>query len=129
MTIMQWMMRWAAMLLSRYRIGDYNKTPYERQKGKVCDMEVLPFGEAMWFRTLTDSVGRKRARELKWQEVVWLGQSRNTSEAFHVLISVVCAVGLLDRFPPYSPSFTCIRCVLCILSFGCETSSRYRPTV
>ena len=56
----------------------------------------------------------------------WL---RNTSEAFHVLISVVCAVGLLDRFPLYSPSFTCIRCVLCILSFGCEPSSRYRPTV
>ena len=37
----------------------------------------------------------------------WL---RNLS-SFPCLISVVCAVGLLDKFPPYSPSCTCIRCM------------------
>ena len=57
MVIMQWLVRWAAMLLSRYRVGEDSKTPYERQKGKACDLEVVLFGE-MWFRTLSESVGK-----------------------------------------------------------------------
>ena len=81
MPIMQWLVRWAAMLLSRYRVGRDSQTPYERQKGKACDLEVVPFGETVWFKTLSESVGRKKAMESKWREGVWLGHSRNTSEA------------------------------------------------
>ncbi len=62
---MQWLARWAAMLLSRFRVGDDHLTAYERQKGKSCDLEVLPFGETVWYRTLGDSVRRKRALESK----------------------------------------------------------------
>ena len=77
---MQWMVRWAAMLLSRYRTGEDNRTAYERQKGKPCDLEVVPFGESVWYRTLDDSVGRKRALESKWKEGIWLGHHRCSSE-------------------------------------------------
>ena len=47
MPIMQWLVRWAAMRLSRYRVGPDARTPYERQKGKACDLEIVPFGETM----------------------------------------------------------------------------------
>ena len=43
--VMQWAVRWAAMLLSRFKLGEDGKTAYERQKGKKCNLEVLPFGE------------------------------------------------------------------------------------
>ena len=39
MGIMQWLVGWAAMLLSKYRMDEDSKTPYERQKGKVCDLD------------------------------------------------------------------------------------------
>ena len=42
--IMQWLVRWAAMLYSRYKVGLDGKTAYERQKGRKCKMEVVPFG-------------------------------------------------------------------------------------
>ena len=34
--IMQWMARWAAMAISRFRVGKDDKTAFERQRGKWC---------------------------------------------------------------------------------------------
>ena len=48
--IMPWLLRWAAMTLSRFGKGKDGKTPCERQKGRKCDMEVVPFGEIVWHR-------------------------------------------------------------------------------
>ena len=45
--IMPWLIRWAAMAVSRYSPGKYGKTAYERQVGRVCDIEVVPFGKTV----------------------------------------------------------------------------------
>ena len=79
--IMQWMVRWAAMSLSRFKVGRDGKTAYQRQTGNICGQEVVPFGERVLFKKLQDSVGRKRALATKWQEGIWLGHNRATAEA------------------------------------------------
>ena len=40
--VMQWMARWAAMAISRFKVGKDRCTAYERQRGKRCSIEVLP---------------------------------------------------------------------------------------
>ena len=45
-TIAQWLIRWAAMNVSRYHEGgDDHKTPYQRRRGRPCRLAVVPFGE------------------------------------------------------------------------------------
>ena len=36
--IMPWLLRWAAMSLSRFGKGKDGKTPYERQRGRKCEL-------------------------------------------------------------------------------------------
>ena len=43
--ILLWLIRWVAMAYSRFKAGADGKTPYERQKGRKCLLEVVPFGE------------------------------------------------------------------------------------
>ena len=40
--ILQWIIRWAAMALSRYKVGVDGKTAYERRKGRNCKLEAIP---------------------------------------------------------------------------------------
>ena len=42
--IMQWIIRWAAMLVSRFVIGDDGKTGYERRRGRRCTIPVVRCG-------------------------------------------------------------------------------------
>ena len=58
--ILQWLVRWAAMLHSRVRRGSDGKTAYERQKGRRCKMEVVPFGECVHYRKLKSDDKNKR---------------------------------------------------------------------
>ena len=76
--IMQWLVRWAAMLHSRFRKGNDGKTAYQRQKGRKCMTEVVPFGEKVHYRKLDDSE-RKKLESL-WEEGVWLGHTRSSNE-------------------------------------------------
>ena len=77
--IMHWLIRWAAMALSRFQVGKDHKTAYQRQTGRPCSVEVVPFGEKIWYRTAPDT-GPKRAMEPKWEEGLWLGHSRHSNE-------------------------------------------------
>ena len=43
--VMQWLVRWAAMLLSRYQVGPDGKTGYERRRGRKCMIPLAAFGE------------------------------------------------------------------------------------
>ena len=38
-----WMVRWAAMLASRFLVGKDGKTSYERKRGRKCRIVVVPF--------------------------------------------------------------------------------------
>lgn len=80
--IVQWMARWAAMILSRFKSGKDNKTAYERQRGKRCRMDLVPFGEKVWFRPLVSSDGRKRSMKARWEEGIWLGHCRESNEVW-----------------------------------------------
>ena len=75
--IMKWLARWAAMLLSRFRVSAENKTAYEKQTGRRCKQEVVPFAEKVWFRKLSnDGPGRSKLSS-KWEEGKLLGHCRN----------------------------------------------------
>ena len=52
------MVKWAAMLLSKYE-GLDGRTPYERRRGRRCNMVVLPFGERVLFKQIRESKERK----------------------------------------------------------------------
>ena len=78
--IMQWLIRWAAMLHSRFKIGEDGKTAYERQKGRKCNEEVIPFGETVMYKRLKGSGEKKKVMENNWLEGLWLGHSRTSNE-------------------------------------------------
>ena len=48
--VMPWLIRWAAMSVSRFLVGKDCKTAYERQKGNKCDLGVVRFGETVLYR-------------------------------------------------------------------------------
>ena len=52
--VMQWAIRWTAMLLFRFKLGEDGKTVHDRQKGKKCKQEVVPFGEQVWYTKLRE---------------------------------------------------------------------------
>ena len=79
--VMEWRIRWAAMSLSRFQVGKDKQTPYQRQVGKRCQVDVVPFGECVWFRRLSESGSRKRSMQSKWEDGIWLGHARNSNEA------------------------------------------------
>ena len=78
--IMKWMVRWAAMMLSRFRTSTDNKTAYEKQTGRRCQIEVVPFAEKVWYRKLSQEDGKKAVMSPKWEEGIWLGYCRNSNE-------------------------------------------------
>ncbi|MDA8582757.1 reverse transcriptase domain-containing protein [bacterium] len=79
--IVLWMIRWAAMIPSRYLVGRDGRTAYERRRGRRCKMPVVPFGESVWFRQLKDNQKRSKKFDSEWKEGVWLGQSRSSNES------------------------------------------------
>ena len=79
--IMRWLVRWAAMVLSRYHVGKDKKTAYERQTGKTCKNDVVPFGERVWFRQLRDHSDKKASMDTRWSEGVWRGHNRGSNES------------------------------------------------
>ena len=79
--ILQWAVRWAAMVCSRYLIGEDGKTGFERRRGRPCILVVVPFGEKVWYKEVREGKHRKHHLETEWKEGIWLGHSRNTNEA------------------------------------------------
>ena len=56
-TLMQWAIRWAAMLSSRFATGKDGRTPYERRRGRPCRIPAVPFGEQVWYKELRERQG------------------------------------------------------------------------
>ena len=78
--MLQWLVRWAAMVATKYRKDKEGKTPYERIKGTRCKMEVVPFGEVVCYKELSDGSNKENKLECKWQEGIWLGHAARTTE-------------------------------------------------
>lgn len=79
--ILQWMIRWAAMCITRYSVGTDGKTPYERITGRKCKATVIPLGESIWYKELRTDQKRRRTLMSEWHEGIWLGQARNSTES------------------------------------------------
>ena len=75
-----WMIRWAAMVCSRYLVGKDGLTAYERRRGKRCKTPVVAFGEKVWYKELRVQKDRKDKFESEWREGIWLGHSRGSNE-------------------------------------------------
>ena len=80
-TIVFWMVRWAAMLCSRYLVGKDGRTAYERRRGRRCKIPVVAFGEKVWYKKLRETKERKDKFQSEWEEGLWLGHARNSNEA------------------------------------------------
>ena len=54
-----WMVRWAAMLVSRYLVGKDGRTAYERRRGRKCKIPVAKFEESVLYKRIRESEERK----------------------------------------------------------------------
>ena len=79
-TIVLWAIRWAAMALSRFQVGTDGKTAYERRKQRRCRLEVVPFGERVWYKQIRDGKDRKDKFESEERSGIWLGHARTSNE-------------------------------------------------
>ena len=78
--ITQWMVRWSAMLCSRYVVGRDGLTPYERRRGRQCSIPVVPFGERVWYKQIRQQKSHKDKLDAEWHEGIWVGHARNSNE-------------------------------------------------
>ena len=62
-------------------MGEDGKTPYERQKGRKCNLEVVPFGEFVRYTKLGETSQERKSSVSSWSEGVWLGHARGSSES------------------------------------------------
>ena len=79
----QWLIRWAAMLISRYSVGRDGLTPIERRRGRPCRLPTCIFGECVWYRLIRVGEGGVDKYDSEWRKGVWLGHTRNSNE--HVI--------------------------------------------
>jgi len=75
-----WMIRWAAMMVSRFLVGRDGRTAHERRRGRKCNVPVVRFGELVWYKQMRESKERKDKFESEWFEGIWLGHSRASNE-------------------------------------------------
>ena len=76
--IMAWLVRWVAEVLSKYSVGDDNKSPYQRIRKEDCVVPLVPFGESVMYlplRTVRNTKGEAAKRP-----GVWLGVNERTEE-------------------------------------------------
>ena len=68
--IVLWMVRRAAMVYSRCNVGEDGKTAYERQRGRTCNLEVIPFGEFVRCKKFGEISQERKSLESSWFEGV-----------------------------------------------------------
>ncbi len=78
--ILQWLIRWAAMLPSRLLVGKDYTTAYERRRGRKCNIATEKFGEYVWYRELRSKTEAQEKMKTDWHEGVWLGHNRDSNE-------------------------------------------------
>ena len=77
--VVQWMARWAAMLVSRYLVGKDGRTGYERRKGRQCRLVYIPFGELVWYREVRKKKQRENKLETEMKEGIFSLFHRSSS--------------------------------------------------
>lgn len=98
--IMPWLIRWAAIAMSRFKKGlKDGRTPYQRQKGCKCELEVVPFGETVVYRKPEIANEHHEALEERWEKGVWLGHARHTPDIMIGTASGTVKAWVIWRLP------------------------------
>ena len=97
--IVQWMIRWAAMLVSRYSTGKDEMTPFERRRGRRCRIPMVPFGEKVYYKEIRETKDRVNKFQSEWKEGVWLGHARGSNEVIVGTGQGVVRAFSVKRFP------------------------------
>ena len=98
--IILWMIRWAAMVCSRYLVGKDGKTAYERRKGRKCTDKVAAIGEKVWYRKVRHGKERVNQLEVEWEEGIWLGRARESNETIIGTADGVLRAYAIKRMDP-----------------------------
>jgi hypothetical protein len=75
-----WMIRWAAMLCSRYLVGKDNMTGYERRRGRKCNDDITLFGEQVWYKKAKENKEKRDKFDSEWESGIWLGRCRDSKK-------------------------------------------------
>ena len=67
MAISSWMIRWAAMNISRFQVGTDGMTAYERRRGRKCRVPMVCFGEQVWYKR-RDKPKDQQKSDTKWEK-------------------------------------------------------------
>ena len=79
MAVASWMVRWAAMNISRFQVGSDGMTAYERRRGRTCRIPMVCFGEKVWYKK-RDKPKEQQKSDTKWEKGIWLGHARDSNE-------------------------------------------------
>ena len=66
--ILQWAVRWAAMLVTRYLVGKDGRTAQERKRGRQCKTPLAEFGEMVWYKPFGKNKDKSKI-EPKWEHI------------------------------------------------------------
>ena len=78
--IIGWMVRWGAMVCSRFLVGKDGRTGIERRRGRKCDIPVIPFGEAVEYLEIREHKEHNDKGVTELREGIWLGHARQRNE-------------------------------------------------
>ena len=98
--IIPWIVRWAAICYSRYKVGQDGLTSYERLRKRSCRALVVPVGETVWYKELGDGNDRKNKAVTEWYKGIWLGPSLQNSETLMGTEKGVVRAYSVDRLSP-----------------------------
>ena len=73
--------------------------PFMRDRRGRCDLEVVPFGDAVLYRLLEVAAERPQAVEERWAKGVWLGHARASSTSLAAAEAGVVKAWSVRRLP------------------------------
>ena len=77
--ILTWMVRHAAMVSTMFVVGDDGKTAWQRTRGKVCNIDLIQFGEVTRYKCRSQEKGIADSG-LRFGMGVWLGIDERTGQ-------------------------------------------------
>ena len=77
---MQWLIRWAASLVSLYQVGTDGRTAHQRVRGRTCKVPIAKFGERVLYKEMKDGKVANAKIDSTWNSGIWLGLRGRTGE-------------------------------------------------
>ncbi|MDA8583518.1 hypothetical protein N9L68_04775 [bacterium] len=97
--VVPWLLRWAAMSMFWFQRGRDGMAPYQRQRGRKCEMEVVPLGEVVMYRMPEVASEKHEALEERWGKGLWLGHARHIPEVLLATESGIVKAYAVRRLP------------------------------